>query len=56
MKQVAASRFIMSDAFFSQSSLPFNIIGGMVGAIEPAKAMRANVSSNWRVFRLWGYA
>jgi hypothetical protein len=56
MKQVTASRFITPDAFFSQSSLPFNRIGGIVRVIEPAKAMRANVSSNWRVFRFWGYA
>lgn len=56
MKQVTASHLFASDTFFAQSSLPFNRFGGIVRVIEPAKAMRANVSSNWRVFCFWGYA
>lgn len=56
MKQVSASDSYTPDALFAQSLLPFNQIGGIVTIIEPAKAMRANVSSNWRVFRFWGYA
>lgn len=34
--------------------LPFNLFMGILETIEPAKAMRANVPSNWRVFYLWG--
>lgn len=56
MTHSAASHLFVLDEIVTKSSLPFNQIKGIERVIEPAKAMRANVSSNWRVFHFRGGA
>lgn len=51
---VPAPLTIFLKSLASPFSLPINVFSRIMNLIEPAKAMRESVSSNWRVTFFWG--